>query len=76
MLCLGLASSAEAIGHLGWVFLFPAIVGLFRPNHGGRQCWKTVPSGVSVWLDGTSATVRVEVKEGWTSEDTGGTRGN
>jgi hypothetical protein len=27
-------------------------------------CWKTAPSGVSAWLDGTSAKVRVEVKEG------------
>jgi hypothetical protein len=26
-------------------------------------CWKTVPSGVSAWLDGTSAKVRVEVKD-------------
>jgi hypothetical protein len=41
---LVLASSAEAAGHFGGAFLFPAIVGLFRPNHGGRQCWETVPS--------------------------------
>jgi hypothetical protein len=61
----GLVFSVEAAGRLGGAFLFPAIAGLCRPNHGGRQCWETVPSGGLAWLDGTSAGLQVEVKEEW-----------
>jgi hypothetical protein len=38
-------------------------VGLCRPNHGGHQCWETVPSRGLTWLEGTFAGVRVEVEE-------------
>jgi hypothetical protein len=31
------------------------------------RCWETVPSGVIVCLDGTSARVRAEVKDEWAS---------
>jgi hypothetical protein len=65
MLPQGLVFLAEATGCLGGAFLFPAIAGLCRPNHGGRQCWETVPSGGLAWLEGTSTGVRAEIEEEW-----------
>jgi hypothetical protein len=55
--------SAEAAGRLGGAFLFLAIAGLCRPNHGGHKCWETVPSGGLAWLDGTSVGLQAEDEE-------------
>jgi hypothetical protein len=66
--------SVEATGRLGGAFLFPAIVGLCRPNHGGRQCWETVPSRGLAWLDGPLPGCGPRMMKSRLRESTGGTQ--